>query len=93
MTGTVSLYSLVVFLIIFLWKPPHFWALALYRCKDYAKAGIPMLPVAAGLPETRRQILFYSYLLVPVTLCPVLLHEAGALYAIAASLLGYGFLG
>jgi protoheme IX farnesyltransferase len=91
-TGNISAYSLVLFLIIFLWTPPHFWALALYRSGDYAKAGIPMLPVTAGLAATRRQIILYTYFLVPITLLPVFLHEAGVLYATAALLLGYGFI-
>lgn len=92
-TGDISWYSLVLFLIIFLWTPPHFWALAIYRNSDYTRAGIPMLPVTAGAEETRRQILLYSYALVGITAIPVILHEAGLLYAIAALLLGYGFIG
>ena len=67
-TGSISPYALVLFLIIFLWTPPHFWALALYRSDDYARAGMPMLPVTHGQEETRRQILLYTYLLMPVTL-------------------------
>jgi protoheme IX farnesyltransferase len=88
----ISLYGIVLFLIVFLWTPPHFWALALYRNGDYAAAGVPMLPVTAGLAATRRQIVFYSYLLVPVTLAPVFLHEAGLVYALAALYCGYRFL-
>jgi protoheme IX farnesyltransferase len=91
-TGDVSLYSLVLFLIIFLWTPPHFWALALYRNSDYARAGIPMLPVTAGGKETRRQIVIYTYLLVFVTLLPVFMQQAGVLYAVVALLLGYEFI-
>jgi protoheme IX farnesyltransferase len=91
-TGDVSLYPAVLFLIIFLWTPPHFWALALYRSGDYARAGIPMLPVTAGADETRRQILFYTYLLVPVTMLPVFMGEAGLLYAVVALPLGALFL-
>lgn len=91
-TQDVSLYCLVLFLIIFLWTPPHFWALALYRAGDYAHAGIPMLPVTAGVNATRRQIFVYTCLLVIISLCPVFLHEAGMGYTVAALLLGYGFL-
>ena len=87
-TGTVSLESVVLFLIIFVWTPPHFWALALYRDNDYAKAGIPMLPVVAGKEETRRQILIYALLLWPLALAPSLLGAAGVLYAAVALVLG-----
>ena len=72
-SGEVSLASLALFAIIFIWTPPHFWSLALYRSQDYAKAGIPMLPVIAGPDETRRQILLYTAVLLPVTLTPYLL--------------------
>ena len=65
-TGTVSLESIVLFLIIFMWTPPHFWALALYRARDYERAGVPMLPVVAGPDETRKQIVIYTALLVPL---------------------------
>ncbi len=91
-TGAVSLESLALFLIIFMWTPPHFWALALYRKGDYAKAGVPMLPVVAGAAQTRRQILVYTLLLLPLSLTPVLLGTAGALYALAVSAMGGGFL-
>ncbi len=91
-TGAVSLDSAVLFLIIFMWTPPHFWALALCRDGDYAKAGIPMLPVVAGRAETRRQILIYTLLLVPLSLTPVLLGTAGALYALVVSAMGAGFI-
>ena len=85
-TGSVSLESIVLFLIIFMWTPPHFWALALYRKGDYAGVGVPMLPVVAGKHETRKQILIYSALLVPLTLLPVALGFAGAIYgAVTAS--------
>ena len=89
-TGAVSLESIALFLIIFMWTPPHFWALALYREGDYAKAGVPMLPVVAGKAETRRQILIYAVLLVPLSLAPVALGMAGAIYgAVAAAMGGY----
>jgi protoheme IX farnesyltransferase len=69
-TGDISMQSLLLFLIIFMWTPPHFWALALYRCRDYERVGVPMLPVVAGPQETRRQILIYSSLLVPLAVVP-----------------------
>ena len=87
-TGTVAVEPLLLFLIVFLWTPPHFWALSLYRAEDYARAGVPMLPVVAGAAETRRQILRYTLILVPVGLAPWLLGYAGALYGIAAALAG-----
>jgi heme o synthase len=91
-TGGVSLESLALFLIIFAWTPPHFWALALCRTGDYAKAGVPMLPVVAGTTETRRQIMIYSALLVPISFAPALLGIAGAAYGVVAAFLGAGFL-
>jgi protoheme IX farnesyltransferase len=87
-TGGVAPEPLVLFLIVFLWTPPHFWALSLYRANDYALAGIPMLPVVAGATETRRQILRYTVVLAPVGALPWLLGYAGPLYGIAASLAG-----
>jgi len=92
-TGGVSLESIVLFAIIFIWTPPHFWALALYRSDDYENAGVPMLPVVAGLKETRKQILLYSLVLVPVTLTPWYMGMSGALYGYAVSALGAVFLG
>lgn len=91
-TGTVDLGSIALFLIIFMWTPPHFWALALFRESDYAKAGIPMLPVVAGPDETRKQILIYSLVLVPLTFLPPVLGMAGPLYVGMATLLGVMFL-
>jgi heme o synthase len=91
-TGSVDLGSIALFLIIFMWTPPHFWALALHREGDYAKAGIPMLPVVAGPDETRKQILLYSFILVPLTFLPVIIGTAGWLYALGAAGLGVGFL-
>jgi protoheme IX farnesyltransferase len=87
-TGGVAPEPLVLFLIVFLWTPPHFWALSLYRANDYALAGIPMLPVVAGATETRRQILRYTLVLAPVGAMPWLLGYAGPLYGIAALLAG-----
>jgi heme o synthase len=83
-TGGVGVEAIVLFLVIFFWTPPHFWALSLYRTDDYARAGIPMLPVVAGAEETRRQILVYTLLLLPVGLSPWLLGYAGALYGAVA---------
>jgi protoheme IX farnesyltransferase len=87
-TGDVSLFPVLLFAIVFLWTPPHFWALSLWAHGDYARAKVPMLPVSAGARETRRQILFYTLALVPVTLAPWLLGFSGPLYASVAALLG-----
>jgi heme o synthase len=91
-TGSVSLDSITLFLIIFLWTPPHFWALALYRTRDYARAGVPMLPVVAGHDETRKQIVIYAALLLPVGLAPTIVGLAGGLYAVVAMAMGGIFL-
>jgi protoheme IX farnesyltransferase len=91
-TGQVSVESLLLFAIIFLWTPPHFWALSLFRAGDYGKAGIPMLPVVAGKRETKKQMLLYSLVLVPVSLGPWLVGMSGPFYGVAAALLGSGFL-
>jgi protoheme IX farnesyltransferase len=91
-TGTVSLDSVILFLIIFMWTPPHFWALALFRCKDYERVGVPMLPVVAGLEETRRQIVIYSALLVEIALLPVLTGLGGVAYGLTAVVLGAIFM-
>ena len=90
-TGTVSLESFVMFLIIFVWTPPHFWALALIRSKDYARAGVPMLPVTHGADETRKQILIYSLILAPLGMAPAALGYAGMPYTVVASILGAFF--
>tara|TARA_R110002110_G_scaffold376568_2_gene586857 strand:- start:368664 stop:369596 length:933 start_codon:yes stop_codon:yes gene_type:complete len=91
-TGDISLVSLSLFAIIFLWTPPHFWALALYRSGDYARAGVPMMPVVAGRRSTKRQMLAYTLLLVPVSLGPFALGAAGLLYAGGTTLLGLAFI-
>jgi protoheme IX farnesyltransferase len=91
-TGSIELAPVVLFAVIFFWTPPHFWALSLFAHADYARAGVPMLPVVAGARETRRQILIYTAVLVAVSLAPVALGFAGALYGAAAVLLGAGFL-
>jgi protoheme IX farnesyltransferase len=83
-TGSLSLEPVLLFLIIFFWTPPHFWALALYRTDDYARAGIPMLPVVAGDISTRRQILLYTLILVPLGIAPWLFGYTGALYGVTA---------
>jgi protoheme IX farnesyltransferase len=90
-TGEVSLVSLALFAVIFFWTPPHFWALALYRSGDYARAGVPMLPVVAGEAETRRQIVVYALILAPLPLLPWLLGAASVGYAAAAAALGAVF--
>jgi len=79
-TGSLSLEPVLLFLIIFMWTPPHFWALALYRTEDYARAGIPMLPVVAGDRSTRRHIMLYTLILVPLGVAPWLAGFAGVLY-------------
>ncbi len=91
-TGDISLGGLALFAIIFMWTPPHFWSLALYRCGDYARVGVPMLPVVAGLRETRLQILIYSVLLVPITLLPWFMGMVSAVYGVMAAALGVVFL-
>jgi protoheme IX farnesyltransferase len=91
-TGSVDVLPLLLFAIIFLWTPPHFWALSLFAHGDYQRAGVPMLPVVAGARETRRQVVLYTWLLVPLTLAPVLIGFSGWLYGAAALLLGANFL-
>ena len=87
-TGQVSVEAMILFLIIFAWTPPHFWALALYRTEDYAKAGVPMLPVTHGKPYTRLQVLFYTLILFAVSLLPFVVRMSGWLYFAAAIVLG-----
>ncbi len=93
MTGEVSAESLTLFLIIFAWTPPHFWALALYRREEYAKAGVPMLPVTHGEEYTRLQVLLYTLILVACSLLPFTSKLSGLIYLVSALLLGAGFLG
>ena len=90
-TGGVSLEPIVLFLIIFMWTPPHFWALALFTSEDYGRAGVPMLPNVVGEPATRRQILLYAAILAPLGALPWALGHAGPVYGIAALLLGGEF--
>ena len=87
-TGAVSLESFILFLIIFVWTPPHFWALALLRTGDYARAGVPMLPVVSGAEATRLQILIYSIILAPIGMLPAILGLGGTLYMASAAILG-----
>ena len=91
-TGTLDPNSLLLFLIIFVLTPPHFWALAIYRRDDYAAADIPMLPVTHGVAFTRLHILLYTILLFIVTMLPYLVGMSGVFYLIGAVLLGLGFL-
>jgi protoheme IX farnesyltransferase len=88
MTGSLDLAALYLFAIVFYWTPPHFWALALIKERDYARAGVPMLPVVRGAHETKVQMLVYTLLLLPLTLLPALAGNQGLLYAAAAVLLG-----
>ncbi len=90
-TGDVGLMPAVLFAIIFFWTPPHFWALALFRTKDYADVDVPMLPVVAGAETTRRHILAYTAILLPLCLLPVMLGASGWLYAVVAVMLNVGF--
>jgi protoheme IX farnesyltransferase len=92
-TGDISLAPIALFALIFMWTPPHFWALALFRRGDYEKAGVPMLPVVAGARATKLQMLLYTVALLPLGLVPWWLGITGPLYAVAASALGLTFLG
>jgi heme o synthase len=91
-TGQVSLLPVLLFAIIFLWTPPHFWALSLFVRSDYAAANVPMLPVVSGMAATRRQIMIYSVIMAATALAPWLLGLAGAIYGISAAALNIGFL-
>jgi heme o synthase len=91
-TGEVHAHALLLFLIIFIWTPPHFWALAIYRRDDYARAAVPMLPVTHGVEYTRAHVLYYTVLLVLVTVWPYLTGMSGLLYLGGALVLGAGFL-
>lgn len=92
-TGEVSSQALILFLIIFLWTPPHFWALALYRVEDYRKSGLPMLPVTHGNRFTRLQILLYTVLLMAACLMPFAIGMSSWLYLAVAFVLSFGFIG
>ncbi len=91
-SGSVTALPLLLFAIVFLWTPPHFWALSLFAHEDYRRAGVPMLPVVKGARETRWQILLYTLALLPLSLLPVALGLAGRVYGAAALLLGLGFI-
>ena len=91
-TGDIGLEPLILFLIVFLWTPPHFWALSLDRADEYARAGVPMLPIVAGRAATTRQILIYSVLLVPTSMLPWALGFAGTIYGATAAISGAMFI-
>jgi len=91
-TGNITIEPIILFLIIFLWTPPHFWALSLYSAGDYQKANIPMMPVVAGLYSTKKQMLFYTILLAIVTIVPFSLHFAGHIYLYSVIILNLIFL-
>ena len=92
-TGTVSIESITLFTIIFIWTPPHFWALSLYRSDDYKAAGVPMMPLVHGRYETKKQILLYSIVLCPLAIVPFWLGTLGAVYGATSALLGVLFIG
>ncbi len=92
-TGTTPLEAWLLFALIFFWTPPHFWALALYRCKDYAKAGIPMLPVVKGARHTKLQMLAYTLVLLPLSLAPIATHLSGWIYGAVALPMSLVFIG
>ncbi len=91
-TGQIDYPALLLVLIIFIWTPPHFWALAIYRFDDYAKANVPMMPVVYGIPFTKLNILLYTYLLFGISLMPFVVKMSGVIYLIGALLLGIGFI-
>ena len=91
-TGSIEALPLVLFAIIFMWTPPHFWALSLWAHQDYERAGVPMLPVTHGARETRKQVVIYTILLVPLTLAPWLMGFNTWVYGAVAALLGANFL-
>ena len=91
-TGQVDAHALLLFLIIFTWTPPHFWALALYRRDEYAKAGVPMLPVTHGEQFTRLNVLLYTIILIACSLLPFTVKLSGLIYLVSALALGAGFM-
>mgnify|MGYP003628478570 FL=1 len=91
-TGDVSLSSIVLFSIIFFWTPPHFWALALFRNSDYTAAGVPMLPVVAGSRETKRQMLVYTLIMLPLSVAPAFLGMASIVYGVVAAAMSLWFI-
>jgi len=90
-TGSLDVMPLLMFGMIFLWTPPHFWALSLFAHADYERAGVPMLPVVSGAKETRRQVVLYTMAMVPFTLLPWVLGLSGLVYGVSACVLGLGF--
>ena len=90
--GSLSIEPLILFAVIFMWTPPHFWALALFRNDDYMRANVPMMPVVAGEAETRRQILIYAILLAPLALAPALVGMTSMVYGIVVAALGINFI-
>ena len=91
-TGDISFQSVILFLIVFLWTPPHFWALALFANEDYKRASIPMMPVVAGDKKTKTQMLVYTLILFPVAMSPFILGFAGWIYGISSAALGLFFI-
>jgi protoheme IX farnesyltransferase len=91
-TGSLSIEPLILFAVIFMWTPPHFWALALFRNDDYMRANVPMMPVVAGEAETRRQILIYAILLAPLALAPALVGMTSMVYGIVVAALDINFI-
>ncbi len=91
-TGGIDVMPVLLFLIVFFWTPPHFWALSLYAHADYKRAGVPMLPVVRGAKHTRRNVMVYTVLLVPLTLAPWAMGLTGPVYGISALALGLGFI-
>jgi protoheme IX farnesyltransferase len=92
-TNRIDLFAVYLFLIIFYWTPPHFWALALLKQKDYGKAGVPMAPLVWGETETKRQMFWYTLILIPLTLLPYCFHALGMVYFVSALVLNAVFLG
>jgi len=90
-TGQITVEPLLLVLLIFVWTPPHFWALAIRRREDYARAGIPMLPVTHGVAFTKLQVLLYTLMLLTVSLVPFIIHMTGLIYLVGALALGIGF--
>ena len=91
-TSDISIGGIALFALIFMWTPPHFWALALYKCDDYEKAGVPMLPVVSGVKETKKQILLYTVLLLPVSLVPWMIGTASIAWGALAAVMGVLFI-
>jgi protoheme IX farnesyltransferase len=92
MTGRIDLGALYLFAIVFYWTPPHFWALALNKTRDYGNAGVPMMPNVHGVVETKRQMLLYTLMLIPLTVMPAVVGLQGLFYGVAATLLGLRFI-